>query len=98
MIELLVTIVSTILTHVQTLKKSDVVLDVNGTNFEAAISINDWVFELKIGTPVNDQLVNQHRLDELIVIYVCNTLINMFPLSFSHYTELLHPIAGSQGN
>lgn len=44
-------------THCQTLKKSDVVLDVNGTNFEAAISINDWVYELKIGTPDNDQLL-----------------------------------------
>ena len=33
----------------QTLKKSDVVLDVNGTSFEAAIFINDWVYELKIG-------------------------------------------------
>lgn len=35
-------------THCQTLKKSDVVLDVNGTNFEAAVFINDWVYELKI--------------------------------------------------
>ena len=35
--------------HSQTLKKSDVVLDVNGTSFEAAIFINDWVYELKIG-------------------------------------------------
>ena len=33
----------------QTLKKSDVILDVNGTNFEADIFINDWVYELKIG-------------------------------------------------
>ena len=44
-------------THCQTLKKSDIVLDVNGTNFEAAICINDWVYELKIGTPDNDQLL-----------------------------------------
>ena len=37
------------ITYMQTLKKSDVVLDVNGTNFEGAIFINDWVYELKIG-------------------------------------------------
>ena len=41
--------------HTQTLKKSDVVLDVNGMNFEAAISINDWVYELKIGMPYNNE-------------------------------------------
>lgn len=41
--------------HTQTLKKSDVVLDVNGMNFEAAISINDWIYELKIGMPYNNE-------------------------------------------
>lgn len=41
---------------VQTLKKSDVVLDVNGTNFEAAIFINDWVYELKIGKFMSEHL------------------------------------------
>ena len=33
----------------QVLKSSDVVLDMNGKILEAAIFMNDWVFEVNIG-------------------------------------------------
>lgn len=35
--------------YAQALKTSDVVLDINGLCFEAAIFVGDWVFELDIG-------------------------------------------------
>lgn len=35
---------------IQALKTSDIVLDLDGKVFEAAIFISDWVFELNIGT------------------------------------------------
>ena len=40
------------LTQTQALKTSDVILDVNGRSFEAAVFMGnrDFVFELKIGT------------------------------------------------
>lgn len=31
------------------MKRSDVIIDLNGKSFEASIFINDWVFDLNIG-------------------------------------------------